>query len=282
LLIGRQRNLQADVPLYRPEISVLLLLQHSRRNRVHAAPVAETVAAVPRAPPIRSAATVPRAEHRGYECVRRLDQSKAERMTMAGRLNGKSSIVTGAATGIGEAIAHKFAREGAKVIVAGLSADPVEDVVHAIRARGGVAEPFLGDVADEVDAQACIALAIDAFGSLDILINNAGVFPEIAECQDHSVEMFDYIVRNNIRSAFLMTKFALPHLQRSRGVVISTGSEAGEMGEPTAAPYGGSKGFLHAFMRGVAYEQGKYGVRALCVCALVLSIRPGRTRRPDR
>ncbi|WP_314964074.1 SDR family NAD(P)-dependent oxidoreductase, partial [Bradyrhizobium cosmicum] len=92
-------------------------------------------------------------------------------MTMAGRLNGKSSIVTGAATGIGEAIAHKFAREGAKVIVAGLPADPVEDVVHAIRARGGVAEPFLGDVADEVDAQACIALAIDAFGRLDILIN---------------------------------------------------------------------------------------------------------------
>ncbi|MEH2529304.1 NAD(P)-dependent dehydrogenase (short-subunit alcohol dehydrogenase family) [Bradyrhizobium sp. AZCC 1588] len=195
-----------------------------------------------------------------------LDQSKAERMTMAGRLNGKSSIVTGAATGIGEAIAHKFAREGAKVIVAGLPADPVEDVVHAIRARGGVAEPFLGDVADEVDAQACIALAIDAFGRLDILINNAGVFPEIAECQDHSVEMFDYIVRNNVRSAFLMTKFALPHLKRSRGVVISTGSEAGEMGEPTAAPYGGSKGFLHAFMRGVAYEQGKHGVRALCVC----------------
>jgi NAD(P)-dependent dehydrogenase (short-subunit alcohol dehydrogenase family) len=92
------------------------------------------------------------------------------------------------------------------------------------------------------------------------------VFPEIAECQDHSIENFDYILRNNIRSAFLMTKFALPHLQRSRGVVISTGSEAGEVGEPTAAPYGGSKGFLHAFMRGVAYEQGKYGVRALCVC----------------
>ncbi|MEK9282860.1 SDR family oxidoreductase [Bradyrhizobium sp. ISRA442] len=163
-------------------------------------------------------------------------------------------------------MAHKFAREGARVVVAGFPADPVDDVVQAIRARGGVAELFLGDVADEVDAQACVALAVDAFGKLDILINNAGVFPEIAECQDHSVEMFDYIVRNNIRSALLMTRFALPHLRRSHGVVISTGSEAGEMGEPTAAPYGGSKGFLHAFMRGVAYEQGKYGVRALCVC----------------
>ncbi|MCK1711459.1 SDR family oxidoreductase [Bradyrhizobium sp. 143] len=185
---------------------------------------------------------------------------------MTGRLDGKAAIVTGAATGIGEAIAHKFAREGAKVVVAGLPTDPVEDVVQAIRDRGGTAEAFPGDLADEIDAQACVALAIDAFGGLDILINNAGVFPQIAECQDHSVEMFDYIIRNNIRSAFVMTKFALPHLQRSRGVVISTGSEAGEMGEPTAAPYGGSKGFLHAFMRGVAYEQGKYGVRALCIC----------------
>ncbi len=63
-----------------------------------------------------------------------------------------------------------------------------------------------------------------------------------------------------------MTKFALPLLQQTRGVIISTGSEAGEVGEPTAAPYGGSKAFLHAFMRGVAYEQGKFGVRANCVC----------------
>jgi NAD(P)-dependent dehydrogenase (short-subunit alcohol dehydrogenase family) len=95
-------------------------------------------------------------------------------------------------------------------------------------------------------------MAVEAFGKLDILINDAGVFPEIAECQDHSVEGFDYIVRNNIRTAFLMTKYALPILQKSGGVIISTGSEAGEVGEPTATPYGGSKGFLHAFMRGVA------------------------------
>jgi NAD(P)-dependent dehydrogenase (short-subunit alcohol dehydrogenase family) len=185
---------------------------------------------------------------------------------MAGRLEGKVAIVTGAGTGIGEAIAHKFVKEGAKVVAAGLPTDPIEDVVKTIRAQGGEAEPFLGDLAEENDAKACVAMAMDVFGKLDILINNAGVFPEIAECQDHSIENFDYIIRNNIRSAFLMTKFALSHLQKSRGVVISTGSEAGEVGEPTAAPYGGSKGFLHAFMRGVAYEQGKYGVRALCVC----------------
>lgn len=185
---------------------------------------------------------------------------------MAGRLEGKVAIVTGGGTGIGEAIAHKFAREGASVLVAGLPDDPVADVVSAIRKHAGHAEGFVGDLAEERDAEACVAKALNTFGKLDILINNAGVFPEIAECQDHSVQGFDYILRNNVRSAFLMTHYALPHLQQTRGVVISTGSEAGEIGEPTAAPYGGSKGFLHAFMRGVAYEQGKYGVRANCVC----------------
>jgi NAD(P)-dependent dehydrogenase (short-subunit alcohol dehydrogenase family) len=183
-----------------------------------------------------------------------------------GRLAGKVAIVTGAGTGIGEAIAHKFVHEGAVVLAAGRPDDPVADVVTAIRRHGGAAEAFTGDLADEKDAKACVARAIEKFGKLDILVNNAGVFPEIAELQEHSIEAFDYIVRNNVRTAFLMTKFALPHLRKSRGVVISTGSEAGEVGEPTAAPYGGSKGFLHAMMRGLAYEQGKYGVRANCVC----------------
>jgi NAD(P)-dependent dehydrogenase (short-subunit alcohol dehydrogenase family) len=185
---------------------------------------------------------------------------------MAGRLEGKVAIVTGGGTGIGEAIAHKFAREGAKVVVAGLPGDPVEDVAQAIAAHGGTAAAFSGDVAEADQAKACIAETVTRFGKLDILINNAGVFPEIAECQLFSVEAFDYIVRNNVRTAFMMTKFALPHLQKTRGVVIATGSEAGAVGEPTAAPYGGSKGFLHAFMRGIAYEQGRYGVRANCVC----------------
>jgi NAD(P)-dependent dehydrogenase (short-subunit alcohol dehydrogenase family) len=185
---------------------------------------------------------------------------------MVGRLDEKVAIVTGAGTGIGEAIAHKFAFEGARVLLAGLPGDPVDDVAGTIRGRGGLAETYCGDLSEELHAQECVTMAVEAFGKLDILINNAGVFPEIAECQDHSVEGFDYIVRNNIRTAFLMTKYALPILQKSRGVIISTGSEAGEVGEPTATPYGGSKGFLHAFMRGVAYEQAKYGVRANCVC----------------
>lgn len=186
---------------------------------------------------------------------------------MAGRLAGKVAIVTGAGTGIGEAVAHRFAKEGAAVLALGFPGDPVEDVVQRLRADYGAdAEACIADAADEADARSAVEQAVAVFGKLDILCNVAGVFLETAETQDYDIEKFDATLRNNVRSTFLMTKFALPHLQRTRGVVLGTGSEAGEMGEPNSTPYGGSKGFVHAFIRGVAYEQGKYGVRANCVC----------------
>ncbi len=185
-----------------------------------------------------------------------------------GRLEGKVAIVTGAATGIGEATAHKFASEGAKVLVVGLPDDPVDDVVRAINKEygSGTAAGYSGDVASEIDARGAVNKAIDEFTQLDVLVNNAGVFLFTGELTEYPVDDFDRTLRNNVRSAFLMTKFALPHLQKSKGVVLGTGSEAGEKGEPNNVPYGGTKGFMHAFIRGVAGEQAKNGVRANCVC----------------
>jgi NAD(P)-dependent dehydrogenase (short-subunit alcohol dehydrogenase family) len=182
------------------------------------------------------------------------------------RLKAKVAIVTGAGTGIGEAIAHKFAREGARVIVAGLPDDPVGDVAEAITAAGGEAEAFRGDLAEEAQASACVEAAVRRFGRLDILASNAGVFIASAAADAYRVEDFDRTLRNNVRTAFLMTRFALPHLQRSRGNIVFTGSEAGFNGSPMMAPYGGSKAFLHAFAKGVAIEQAAHGVRANCVC----------------
>ena len=182
------------------------------------------------------------------------------------RLNGKVAIITGAGTGIGEAIAHKFAKEGAVVVVNGLPGDPVDDVVARIRSHGAEAIPYVGDVSEEGHAKNCVQTAIDRFGRLDVLINNAGTFPVTAELQDYPVEAFDIMTRANVRSAFLMTRFALPHLQKSRGNIVSAGSESGFVGLAQNAPYGATKGWMHAFMRGVAVEQAKYGVRANCVC----------------
>ena len=182
------------------------------------------------------------------------------------RLQDKTAIVTGAGTGIGEAIAHKFAREGARLVLSGLPADPVPDVADAITKAGGKAAVHLGDLSEESQARACVGLAVQTYGSLDILVSNAGIFIANAATEDYRIEDFDRTVRNNIRTAFLMTKFALPHLQASRGNIVFTGSEAGLSGSPRFTPYGGSKGFLHAFMKGVALEQAPHGVRANCVC----------------
>jgi NAD(P)-dependent dehydrogenase (short-subunit alcohol dehydrogenase family) len=181
------------------------------------------------------------------------------------KLQGKVAIVTGGGTGIGEAICLRFAREGAKVLVNGLPGDPIEDVAEAIRADGGDAIAFTGDVSEDADARACVGEAISQFGKLDVLVNNAGVLLVNAETDAFPTEKFDEHVRCNVRSAFLMTKYALPHLKKTRGCIVSAGSEGGVNGQPRNAAYGGTKGFLHAFMMGVAVEQAQYGVRANCV-----------------
>jgi NAD(P)-dependent dehydrogenase (short-subunit alcohol dehydrogenase family) len=187
-------------------------------------------------------------------------------MTHGRRLEGKVAIVTGGGTGIGEAICRKFAREGAKVVVSGLPTDPIADVAAAIGADGGEAVAFPGDVAEEYEARACVDAAVSRFGRLDVLVNNAGVFLAVGEADAYPVDKFDQTLRDNCRSAFLMTKYALPHLRRTKGNIVCAGSEAGFNGVAMNAPYSGTKGFIHAFAKGVAMEQAKYGVRCNCVC----------------
>jgi NAD(P)-dependent dehydrogenase (short-subunit alcohol dehydrogenase family) len=184
-----------------------------------------------------------------------------------GRLDQKIAIVTGGGTGIGEAICRTFARAGASVIVNGLPEDPIEDVVAAITAERGSAIAFHADVAEEGGARACVDAALAEYGRLDVLVNNAGVLLANAETDDMPIAVFDEQLRCNVRSAFLMTKYALPHLRETRGNVIFAGSEGGVNGQPRNTAYGGSKGFLHAFAKGIAVEQAQYGVRANCVCA---------------
>lgn len=186
-----------------------------------------------------------------------------------GRLQGKTAIVTGAGAGIGEAIAHKFAYEGASgVLLSGLPDDPLDEVAAAIREQypETQVETFAGDVGDQKTAEACVNAAVDAFGTLDVLVNNAGVLPKLAALPEYPVEDFESLVHNNIYTVFHMTRAAMPHLQKSHGNVVSAGSEAGWNGSPQFTPYGPTKAWIHAFMKGVAGEQGPKGVRANCVC----------------
>jgi NAD(P)-dependent dehydrogenase (short-subunit alcohol dehydrogenase family) len=182
------------------------------------------------------------------------------------RLEGKVAIVTGGATGIGEAICKKFAMEGAKVVVNGFPEDPVQDVVDDIRKMGGEAAAFIADISHEGNAMECVGFAVGTYGKLDILINNAGVFPVIEEIHNFPVDAYEYLIKNNVRTVFLMTKYAIPELKKTTGCIVAAGSESGLIGLGENAPYGATKGWIHAFIRGVAVEQAKYGIRANCVC----------------
>jgi NAD(P)-dependent dehydrogenase (short-subunit alcohol dehydrogenase family) len=182
------------------------------------------------------------------------------------RLQDKVAVITGAATGIGEAIAHKFAREGARLVLVSLPDDPLQDVAAAIKSQGAQVVSYAGDISREPHATASIQLALDTYGRLDILVNNAGVFLATAQTEDYPIEDFDKTVHDNIRSVFLMTRYALPHLKKTRGNIVSAGSESGLIGLAQNTPYGGTKAWIHSFMRGVAVEQAKNGIRANCVC----------------
>lgn len=185
---------------------------------------------------------------------------------MAGRLDGKVAVLLGAATGIGEAVAHKFAREGARLCVIGLPHDPVDEVVEAINAEyGEVAIGVAGDGGDERQMIAAMESTAERFGRIDIACQTAGVFGPLADAADYDLAVFDRLLYGNCRATFVFLKAALPHLRRAKGCIVTTGSAAVVLGEPVNVPYGATKGFIHALTLGLAGEEARHGVRVNCV-----------------
>ena len=182
------------------------------------------------------------------------------------RLQGKTTVVTGGATGIGEAISKRFAEEGATVFVIGMQQDPVEEVVQEIESAGGRAAGFSGDISQEAPALEAGKACLEAVGRIDVLVNNAGVFPTFAPAEEFPLDAFDNLLKNNLRTNFLMTKLFLPDLQARQGNIVNLGSVSGLLGQPKITPYGGTKGFIHAMTVGLANEQAANGVRVNAVC----------------
>jgi len=180
------------------------------------------------------------------------------------RLEGRSALVTGGGTGIGEAIARLFAAEGAKVTVTGRREGPIKTVAAEI---GG--HYVAGDVSVPADAARMVEGAVSAHGGLDVLVNNAGVarYAPLGETTD---DLFDFQMNINVRGPFLMTRVALPYLLERRGSVVNVSSTLAVRGLPRASVYGASKAAVHGLTLHWAAELSPQGVRVNCICPAVV------------
>jgi 3-hydroxybutyrate dehydrogenase len=190
------------------------------------------------------------------------------------KLEGKSAIVTGAASGIGKEIAHIYAREGAKVAIADLNLDAANATAADIRSAGGQAIGVAMDVTSEDGVNAGAAAVVAAFGGVDILVSNAGI--QIV----HPLEEFTYadwkkMMAIHVDGAFLTTRACLPHMYRSGrgGSVIYMGSVHSKEASLLKAPYVTAKHGLIGLAKVVAKEGARHGVRANVIC-------PGFVRTP--
>ncbi len=189
-------------------------------------------------------------------------------------MHGKSAIVTGAASGIGRAIAVAFARAGAKVAIADLTLDAASATAHDIVASGGTAIGIAMDVTDEVAVDAGVAAVVAAFGGIDVLVSNAGI--QIV----HPLEAFPFaewkrMLAVHLDGAFLTTKACLPHMYASGrgGCIIYMGSVHSKEASVLKAPYVTAKHGLIGLAKTIAKEGAAHGVRANVIC-------PGFVRTP--
>jgi NAD(P)-dependent dehydrogenase (short-subunit alcohol dehydrogenase family) len=186
------------------------------------------------------------------------------------RLVNKVALITGAGNGIGRATAQLFAQEGAKVIAQDVNADMAQETVQLIRKAGGEAVSIGGDVASSADAEAMVNKAVDTYGRLDVLFNNAGVWYG-GTILDISEEDWDRTMAVNVKGIYLVSRYAVQRMMRQEGgSIINAASVAALRGSPMSAAYNASKGAVLLLTKCMALDFGRYGIRVNCTCPGVI------------
>ena len=185
---------------------------------------------------------------------------------MAGRVEGRVAIVTGAASGIGEASAARLAEEGAIVICADINGTEAESTAELIRESGWSAKSATIDISDDRQCDELVTQTVAEFGSVDVLVNNAGVnlpgvFHEITN------ETIDRTLNVNVKGAMYLTRAVIPHmLAKGNGSIVNMSSVNGLVSEPFLTAYSASKGAIVMFTKGIALDYAKAGIRCNAIC----------------
>jgi NAD(P)-dependent dehydrogenase (short-subunit alcohol dehydrogenase family) len=188
---------------------------------------------------------------------------------VAGRLEGKTALVTGAGSGIGREAALLFAAEGAAVLIADRDRGAGERVAAEIAGQGDTARAVACDVARDADVAAAVAEAERAYGALHVVFNNAGIFPDAdGSPVDTDEAVWDQVMAVNLKGVFLGCKHGIPALQRAGGgSIINTASFVAVVGAATSQiAYTASKGGVLAMTREIAVEYARQGIRANALC----------------
>src|SRR5712691_6212080 len=182
------------------------------------------------------------------------------------RLKNKIALITGGTSGIGEATAILFAKEGAKVAITGRNQERGDALKRRIVNSGGRAIFIRTDVRDAGECRRAVGETSAAFGHIDILFNNAGVFYPHTTL-DCTEEEWDLQIDTNLKGTFLMSKFALPGMiKRGSGVIINNSSGWGIVGGDSAVAYCASKGGVVLLTKAMAIDHGRQGIRVNCIC----------------